>query len=200
MYTFKPHFPAVPYKPSEGEVFIKDFFESESIKYQSQVEINGLTGDSCSFRIADFYLPDYGVFVEFLGQWNKEEHRLRYNEKRAVYKENAVPCICFYPDNLGTIYFTFNKRLRVVLNEHNKNRELRKFNLRSLLTYQGGSIFGFLFFLALLIIFLFDRDAEWFWQSVMIVGALVVYNGFNIYQGYQKIFRKGYSYVNFLRE
>ena len=95
---------------SEGEELIKEFLEEENIKFGQEVEINNLMGDNKSIRKADFYLLKYKVYIEFLGKWNNLEHRREYIKKMNVYKENNIPCIYFYPENLGIIGFLFKRR------------------------------------------------------------------------------------------
>jgi hypothetical protein len=80
------------------------------------------------------------------------------------------------------------------------NKELFKFNLQLLLENNGYSIAGFIFFLILLILFQFDRKAEWYWQSCVVVVVLLIYNSYSIVKGYIKFFRKEYSYVGFSKE
>ena len=61
---------------SEGEQFIIDYLRQEKIKYETQVKIESLRGDSKYFRQADFYLPRYDMYLEFFGQWNStKSHR-----------------------------------------------------------------------------------------------------------------------------
>ena len=54
------------------------------MEFETQVKIvRNLKGDSKSYRVADFYLPRYDMYVEFLGQWDvNEDARNRYREKR----------------------------------------------------------------------------------------------------------------------
>lgn len=189
------------YEPSEGEGFLKDFFHSEGIDFIEQWKIENLRGDRYSYRVADFYLPKYKVCVEFFGMWNTNDLKKEdYREKKRVYALNDIPCIYMYPENLGIIHYSFNKRMRTVLKKYNMKHELFKFNLQLLIDYNRDSIIGFIFFLLLLILFQFDRKAELYWQSCGIVLALLIYNGYLIAKGYIKFFRKEYSYVSFLRE
>lgn len=105
-------------EPTEGEKIIEYFLEDENIKYVTEKEIKGLKDDSLSFRKADFYLPKYKVYVEFLGEWSKPEGKARYIKKMEVYKENRIPCIYIYPDNMGTLKYLFYMRLRKELETH----------------------------------------------------------------------------------
>ncbi len=110
---------------SEGEEFIADFFYFTDIKFNKQVEIHNLKGDSKKFRVADFELTDYNILVEYDGYWHIDKDR--YKEKKRVYKLNNRPCIYLYPENLGALEFFFDKRIQKVLKLHNMNKELRKY-------------------------------------------------------------------------
>lgn len=114
---------------TEGEEFIADFLRSENIEFEFQKKITTLSGDSKGFRIADFYLPKYKVYIEFNGQWNSDNHKNRYKEKTKIYKENNIPCVYLYPENLGIIEYIFHKRLVDVLKKYNLKKELFKYRL-----------------------------------------------------------------------
>lgn len=117
-------------KPSEGEEFIKDFLDSERIRYIHEKRIENLKGDTASFRDADFYLTDYKVYIEFFGQWNSgEEHRNRYRAKKSIYSTNKIPCVYLYAENLGIIDYIFHKRLTTELIKHNLKHELIRWRL-----------------------------------------------------------------------
>lgn len=96
---------------TEGEKIIEIFLEMQGIKFEREFEINGLEGDTKRCRRADFYLPRYKVYLEFLGGWNHPEYRALYNEKKDIYELNEIPCVYIYPDNLGTLEFIFRWRL-----------------------------------------------------------------------------------------
>lgn len=111
--------------PSEGEEFIEMYFEQNGYKYQREVKITNLPGDTKTYRVADWYLPNYGVFVEFYGQWNNsKESRERYREKKKIYMENNIPCIYIYPENLGVIDYLFPWRLEELLIKYKKRKPL----------------------------------------------------------------------------
>lgn len=201
MFTIQNHVFIEPYVPSEGEEFLKDFFESEYIEYNSQVEIRNLADDICSYRVADFYLPEYKVIVEFFGMYNTNEVKKKeYNQKKSIYINNSVPCLYFYPENLGIIHYSFRKRLRAELKRHGLKKELFRYNFNLLIDDKGESMMGFVLCFILLILFQFDRTAELYWQSCAVLGGLLIFLGFRIIKGYLKIFKKEYSYVNFKRE
>lgn len=115
---------------SEGEEFIRDFLDEQGITWKSEKELRNLKGDSKSFRVADFYLPKFGLYIEFLGHWNTNaEHRLRYTEKMRTYYQNGVPCVYLFPENLGTLEHSFRRRSRIVLTRFGMRKELFRFNL-----------------------------------------------------------------------
>ena len=68
-----------------GEDLIADFFEEKGIQAKRYPELPNLDDDTKWFRKPDFFLPDYKVYVEFLGQWDKPEHQKRYKQKMAVF-------------------------------------------------------------------------------------------------------------------
>ncbi|MFY9309742.1 MAG: hypothetical protein WAQ28_11910 [Bacteroidia bacterium] len=116
---------------SEGEEFIIDFLKLYDIKYKREVQINGLKDDKLKYRVADFYLPQYKVYIEFFGQWNVSyDHKARYTDKKDVYSKNKIPCIYIYPENLGTMPFSFDKRIQKVMLEHDLTKELRKYHFK----------------------------------------------------------------------
>jgi hypothetical protein len=114
--------------PSEGEDFLAEYFDSKSITYERQKKITNLKGDGNHlYRIADFYIEDYGVYLEFFGLWSNPDFRLKYNNKRNVYKLNNIPCIYIYPDNLGYIDYIFKRRLLKALHTYNLKKKLLRY-------------------------------------------------------------------------
>lgn len=189
------------YQFTEGEEFIKDFFRNESIHYNYQTVTPKLKGDHCAYRVPDFYLPKYKVYVEFFGMWNASDFKkTEYREKKAIYDLNQIPCIYIYPENLGIIHYVFNRRLRAVLKKHNLKKELFRFNLKLFLHDSGDTVFGFALVFALLILIQFDRKAELFWQFFIGLFVLFSYQAFSIWKAYRKFFVEEYSYVNFMKE
>jgi len=120
---------------TEGEEFIVEFLEDNNIKYRREEPIIGLNNDTKNYRVADFYLPEYKVYIEFFGQWNMDIHKERYREKKEVYFKNQIPCIHLYPENLGLIEFIFEKRLIRTLKYYKYKSELLKY--RNKLLFQN---------------------------------------------------------------
>jgi hypothetical protein len=115
-------------EPSEGETIIASMLQGLGIKYQEQFTISNLKYDKEDYRIADFYLPDYKVFIEFLGQWNTPEGKERYIKKMKVFAKNKKPCLYIFPDNLGAFEYIFDLRLQKTLRYFNMQQEINKYH------------------------------------------------------------------------
>jgi hypothetical protein len=112
---------------SEGEIYIQEFLNQKDIDSIYNQRIDFLIGDSKAFRMADFYIPRYDLYIEFFGQWNtSDEHRERYREKRRIYDANNLACIYIYPENLGILDYLFNYRAMKELKDKQKKKELFK--------------------------------------------------------------------------
>ena len=162
---------------SEGEEFISDFLDFENISFESEVKVPNLVGDSKEHRRADFYLPKYKVYIEFLGLWNVDSHKERYREKKKVFKNNSIPCIYLYPENLGIIEYIFHKRLIEELKSYKLKNELRRYRINELLKERSENLF-FLIIGALI----FAYNYPWFleenqlWSLVGFVMMLYQFN------------------------
>jgi len=117
-------------KRTEGEIIIEEFLKEDDIKFKPEVKIKNLKGDTIPYRKADFYLPQFKTYIEYLGRWNIEHNRKKYNEKKRVYKNNNIPCVYIYPDNLGILNFVLKWRLKQELKNYNLKWELFKLNFR----------------------------------------------------------------------
>jgi len=180
------------YKPSEGEIYLEDFFFMLDIKYESQKKIFGLRNDSKQFRIADFYLPKYQVYVEFFGLWNNSGNE-EYSHKKDVYKQNKIPCVYIYPENLGIIEFTFDRRLQMVLEKHKLEKELRSYRLykfkkapelKNRIGYTGIAFF-------ILLYTVFSKNLVL--KEYLLIGAtafIILYQVFQLIQLYLDIFKR----------
>src|SRR3989344_2445616 len=129
-------------KESAGEELITDFFEEKVIKYKRHPKLPKLEGDIKGFREPDFFLPEYKVYLEFLGQWNESEHKMRYKQKMAVYHKNKIPCIYIWPDNLGTLDWMLRRRLREVLLKYDKKWMLLKYEWENYTEEYGLILIG----------------------------------------------------------
>ena len=158
-------------EPSEGELFLQEYFESEGIAYKTEVPILGLKKDSKAYRKADFYLPNYGIYVEFLGKWFvSENEKNRYREKKKVYEDNDIPCVFIYPENLGIINFILPSRAIKEFKKHSLNKGLWLFRLKFLWLYKSENI---LFFPILLSLITFG-NFTWKEDTGFILGVMVI--------------------------
>jgi len=79
--------------PSEstGERAIKAELEHMGIRYEQEKDISSLYGDTKSHRRADFYLPDYDVYIEFLGGWDAPDEEKREPARRPRPRRRPAP-------------------------------------------------------------------------------------------------------------
>ena len=189
----------IAYKLTEGEQYVEDFFQSFGIEYECQKKIVGLKKDTKFYRVADFYLPKFKVYVEFYGLWNNSGNQ-DYSEKKEVYKHNGIPCVYLYPENLGILEYSFDKRIQQVLEYHKMENELNKYK-RHKMTHTSElkdriiyiliaiGIFGFL---------VFEKSISARMYAVM--GAMVLilaYQMFCLWDLYQDIYKRNkYSLGN----
>ncbi|MEK6935110.1 MAG: hypothetical protein AABW46_04485 [Nanoarchaeota archaeon] len=128
-------------KDTEGENLIADFFEERGIGYVPYKEIKDLKEDDKFFRVSDFYLPDYKVYVEFLGQWNNPNHKKRYQRKIAIYNANNILCVYLWPNNLGNLDWIIKRRITAAYLKHNKRWLLFKYELFKYIEERGLPVF-----------------------------------------------------------
>ncbi|MFL5740177.1 MAG: hypothetical protein ACJ75B_08160 [Flavisolibacter sp.] len=182
---------------SLGEDFIEDFFKSQKITYRREEQIHGLQYDAKSHRIADFYLPDYRVYVEYYGQWNIESQKNRYREKKQVYQNNQLPCIILYPENLGVITYIFPKRMFEVLKRYRMDRELKKYKWKLMLENKGFRLLLLAF--ALLVIgstYPWKNDKTWLWVGL----AFTLYQSYLFRKEYRTLFYKEQVFTTFFEK
>jgi hypothetical protein len=176
-------------EPTEGEQFIIDYLNFNKIKFDREVELNNLKhDDNYSHRRVDFYLKNYRVYIEFNGRWNNtKEDRIRYREKKQVYKKNGLPCIYLYPENLGIIDFVLQRRLVEVLKFNSMKKELFRFQLKRFIDNRGG-----LFIWLLICLFILSGDFTWEEDSTFIVGLIGVclYQIYRLIEGIRMFFIK----------
>jgi len=102
---------------SDGERAVKAALKHLDIEYEQEKRIHGLTGDTHPWRDADFYLPEYDIYIEFFGGWEardpekKATERRRYRHKRIVYEKNNIRCIYLYPNQLHYCSHVIEKTL-----------------------------------------------------------------------------------------
>lgn len=133
---------------SEGELFLESFFRNNKIKFQAEKAIRNLKADSHEYRVADFYLPRFDIYVEFQGLWNNSKgDRERYKDKMRTYSKNGVPCVYLYPENLGTIEYTFHARMLKILKQNQMKSQLFKYKFFRFVNQKRNTLLWFAFFL-----------------------------------------------------
>lgn len=180
---------------TEGEAFIAEFFREKGIKFRPQYKIENLKDDvSAEYRKADFFLPRYNMYVEFFGLWNSgETHRSRYRAKKQVYYKNEIPCIYFYPENLGIIEHAFNHRVKEELIKRRSVKELFRFRMDRFMREKGDLLVGLGFEVLILILWIWDhsdmpktkRNAI----GIAILSLLVIIQLGRILSSYRKYFK-----------
>ena len=102
---------------SNSERIIADYFTRSGIRYAYEQPAMSRWGFR---RISkpDFYLPDYGVYVEFWGLVNLPNNaaRSRYERtmrwKMAQYHRNGIKFVSLYPSELNNLDVSFQSKLR----------------------------------------------------------------------------------------
>ena len=114
-------FPYLP-KRMSGEWHVANTLVRMKIRYVPEYIIENLKHDSCSYRVADFYLPKEKIVIEHCGRWAKDKER--YREKRRVYLENNIKYIFIYPQQLNNLDWALKKEIDwVVENSRVKDPE-----------------------------------------------------------------------------
>ena len=60
---------------TDGEGAVKYALDKMGIEFEPEVIIPKLKGDKKDHRIADFYLPESDIYIEYLGCWNNKYDR-----------------------------------------------------------------------------------------------------------------------------
>ncbi|MCH3883955.1 hypothetical protein [Tenacibaculum aquimarinum] len=183
--------------PSEGEFFIGEYLKSQDISFETEVILNSLKNDVKSHRKVDFYLPKLKIYIEFYGQWNNtKEDRERYRIKKRVYRENNIPCVYLYPENLGIIDYCFSNRLVKVLEKNNLKKELLKYRFKRLYN-DRGNLFGFSILFIFMLIYN-DYNSEKGTEFAFLLSVGLIYQIYRFFIGYKRFFLKNEYYSNYL--
>jgi hypothetical protein len=104
---------------SNSERRIADYFYQNNVRYEYEQDAVNKWNHRRISR-PDFYLPDYGIYVEYWGMLGAEDHnvRTRYERnmkwKMAQYHQNDIKFISIYPKNLGNLDWIFRAKFREV--------------------------------------------------------------------------------------
>jgi hypothetical protein len=105
---------------SNSEKRIADYFYRNKIGYAYELEAVSRAGRRRRISRPDFYLTDYGVYVEFWGLVDAEDPKLRANYERtmrwkmAQYHRNGIKFISLYPSDLSNLDGAFRYKLQKV--------------------------------------------------------------------------------------
>jgi len=106
---------------SKAEQKVADYLTSQGIPYQYEktARTNGIILKE-KISKPDFFLPDYGIYIEYWGLLHADDARTRKGYKRgmrwktAQYRKNKIRFISLYPDNLDNLDWVFRTRFREV--------------------------------------------------------------------------------------
>jgi hypothetical protein len=107
---------------SKAERLIADYLTSHGIAYQYEWEARTNDWFIFSRKISrpDFYLPQYGVYVEYWGLVDSPNSKTRYNYRKSMrwkmaqYHRNNISFISLYPSNLSDLNYYFRRKFREV--------------------------------------------------------------------------------------
>ena len=155
-------------------------------------KIPNLKNDVKQFRTADFYLPKYKTYIEFFGLWNNTGND-EYRIKKQVYNQNGIPCVYIYPENLGIIDFTFDKRIQIVLRNHQLKDELRSYHFFKLKkSFELRNRIGYFVIAFSLFVYklIFNNNNIEQYLFISIMGLITAYQTYQIIQIYFDIFKR----------
>lgn len=98
---------------SYAEKRVADFLTESKIKYdyEKSIILDGKT------YLPDFYLRQFGIFVEYWGLVNFKRYKQRMNFKKKIYRKNGLKVISLYPDDLSTLHSSFFIQLKSLVNQ-----------------------------------------------------------------------------------
>ena len=104
---------------SNSERTIADYFHRNDIRYVYEQDAMNRRN---SRRISrpDFYLPDYGIYVEYWGMLGVEDSRVRSRYERSMkwktakYHRNHIKFISIYPNNMSNLDWVFRAKFKEV--------------------------------------------------------------------------------------
>ena len=101
---------------SRAEQRIADYLTMEGIRYEYErgAQTNGLIF-SRTFAKPDFYLPDYGVYVEYWGLVDaSKEYQRNMKWKMSQYHKNHIKFVSIYPKNMDNLDWVFRAKFKEV--------------------------------------------------------------------------------------
>ena len=104
---------------SNSERTIADYFHQNNIRYVYEQDAMNRWNTRRISR-PDFYLPDYGIYVEYWGMLGVQDSRVRSRYERSMkwkmakYHENNIKFISIYPNNMSNLDWIFRAKFREV--------------------------------------------------------------------------------------
>ncbi|MFA4871523.1 MAG: hypothetical protein WC610_00465 [Patescibacteria group bacterium] len=99
---------------SKAEKKIANYFTDHGVKFQYEKRLYLGPRSSRPFR-PDFYLSDYGVYVEYWGLADSDpDYDRRHRVKLAAYHKHKIPVISIYPRQLGNLERIFPQLFREI--------------------------------------------------------------------------------------
>ena len=170
------------YEPTEGKEFLEDFFTTVGIRFETQKKMDRLKHDPMPNRTADFYLPEYNVYVEFSETSNRENNEF-IQQKKELYAKNNIPCIFLYPENLRTIPHNFDKQLQETFREKQLQKALQDY--RSFKFKNAPELRSRIIFLCFAVLGIVVLSLPFFALSVkgyIVLGGLILFSLFHAWQ------------------
>lgn len=104
---------------SDGERKIAEYFKRKNIRFDLHPEVKVAKFRWINlpfFKIKltpDFFLPQFGVFVEYWGMIDDEKYKQKFHFKKKKYEENGIDFISLYPKNIeyDKLDFAFTSKL-----------------------------------------------------------------------------------------
>jgi zinc-ribbon domain len=112
---------------SKAEQRIADYLARNGIRYVYEfgAKTNALIFKR-TFAKPDFYLPDYGVYVEYWGLIGvAKDYKRTMKWKMRQYRDNGIKYISLYPDNMDNLDWIFRKKFTDVTGRELPTRTFR---------------------------------------------------------------------------
>ena len=113
---------------SEGERKIAELFDRYNIKYKYEQGVLVTIDEKPKIWHADYFLPEYGIYVEYYGLAGNQDYDKGIERKNKTYSEMGIEVIPVYPSDfsngwqsyiLNQIYTISKNRLEMILNKSN---------------------------------------------------------------------------------
>lgn len=103
---------------SNAETRISNWFYRNKIKHYYESEIISKRfweGGKSRYYLPDFYLPKFGIYVEYWGLAGDESYDNRTIEKQQYYEKRKIKLMNLYPPDLKNIEQAFRREFRILM-------------------------------------------------------------------------------------